>query len=381
MVTMISILFLIIACLSRPASGAGIAEYIPITYKINQKQTECIYDNFEKSDFVTISVFVVEAMNNGMPKAGISFEGPLAGNEDVLQKIGVDDNDNAHNNNSNKKATLGRELRNGVQSHWPRVKDIDNKVRYDKRVGVINRSYKVDWTHAGDSEDAIMTRAAIEAEKKEAYRNYGKGAPIDDTAPDKANNDARTEKFRIITQASIEPYQETSAIKAMGWYRLCVSSDYHQLAVEMEMRSGKKLGGVDRQTGHVYTYEARELLDDENSIEEIPDSELEDYNTYATMQEEVDKVLESQVKEQDLHASKAQIKHLNTMVMEMKKTHHDYHHRIKSHKASAQRNYDGLIWSSKLETLLYVLITGVQVWTVRKWLLGNQLLGTHESFA
>lgn len=379
------VIIIIISCLSNyltiaADSSTTTGEYIPITYKINQKQTECIYDKFDKSDFVTFSVFVIEALYNGHPKASIAFEGPIWGNGDVLEKIGESPIDVNTNKDALSVSSLGRDLRTGVQTHWPKVKNLDQQVRYDKRVGVISRSLTVDWTHAGESEDAMAARAQIGAEKKEAYRNYGgRGAPVKNQDEE---NEKRNEKFRTITQVKIEPFQQTNSIKAEGWYRLCVSSDYYALMIEMEMRSGNKLGGVDRTTGHVYTHEAREMLNEEQMIEDnmldessSDDSEL-DSNTYATMKEELEKVLENQVKEQDLHATKAQIKHLNTMVLEMKKKHHDFHTRLKVHSSTSRRNYDNLTWSSKLETVLYVIITGVQVYTVRRWLLGNTLLGT-----
>ncbi|KAL9181890.1 hypothetical protein ACHAXT_012233 [Thalassiosira profunda] len=330
------------------------AYHIPITYKINPKQTECIYERFEKSDFVTFSVFISEALDGGPPKASIAFEGPVGGSDDALQKIKEIDADFAPDTQS-----LGRELRTGVQG-WMHIKDSDRNVRYDKRLGIINRSVKVDWTHAGESEDMMAARAEIEREKKEAYRNYGKGPPQPD-------QEAQNEKFRTVTMPAIGPFEETNAIKATGWYRLCASAEQHGLLVEMDFRSGAKMGGVDRTTGHVYTHEAREMMEEEQQIEESMESP--DASTYASLDEETKKVLDNQVKEGDLHASKAQIKHLNTMVLEMKKKHHEHQQRIKMHSATANRNYKSYVRSGKLETLLYVILAGVQVWTFRKWLL------------
>ena len=227
-----------------------------------------------------------------------------------------------------------------------------------------------EYLSAGESEDAVAARAQIDTERREAYKSYGRGAPRSEVDAEMAKN----EKFKTINQVKIEPYEETNAIKAPGWYRLCVSAEYHALVVEMEIRSGNKLGGVDRTTGHVYTYEDREMLDEEKIIDE-GESRL-DANTYASLDKEIQKQVENQVKEQDLHASKAQVKHLNTMVMEMKKKQTEHHHRMKNHEQLARRNYEKMIRSSKLETFLYVLITGVQVYTVHKWLLSNSLLGT-----
>ena len=330
---------------------------------------------------MTFSASVVEALNNGPPKATISFEGPVAGNAEVLKKVddagGGYEYESTPGSNS-KTPSLGRELRTGTEKNWPVVKDSDKNVRYDLRMGIINRSLKVDWTHAGESEDSVAARAQIELDKKEAYRNYGRGAPPRGEAEEQSAKE-RGEKFKAITKVRIEPFEETNSIRATGWYRLCVSSEYHALMVEMDMRSGKKMGGVDRKTGHVYTHEAKEMLDAEKFIDEDITAEEErqlDANTYASLNEEQQKEIENQVREQDLHATKSQIKHLNSMVIEMKKKHQDSHNRVKSHKATARRSYESLVWCSKLETLLYILITGVQVYTVRKWLLGNSLLGS-----
>lgn len=121
-------------------SSYELSSYIPILYKVGQRQMECIHENFEKGDFATYSVFVVQVLNNGNPKAAITFEGPIAGNKDTLQKSDI-------TYDSSEDSTVGRELRTGIQVHWPKVKDADQRVRFDKRVGIINRSIKVDWTH------------------------------------------------------------------------------------------------------------------------------------------------------------------------------------------------------------------------------------------
>lgn len=345
---------LAISNITKQSHGQS-SSYVPIVYRINQRQEECLYERFDKSDYVTFSVFVVGALKNGKPKAKVNFQGPVAGNNDILKEVDF---------KLEEESTLGRELRI-TQAHWPKVKDLDQGVRYDKRLGIINRSIKVDWTHAGEHEDAISARERIEADKKVAYKDYGRGAPRSDA-------DAVYEKFREITQERIEPFEETNVIKASGWYRLCISAENHALLLEMEMRSGNRLGGIDSETKHVYTYDEKAFLDEEKLLDEEIAAEEEARLNNIELHKEI---VEKQVKEQDLHASKAQIKHLNSMVMEMKKKHNEYHHRIKSHEAMARRNYEKMARSAKLETLLYVLITGFQVYTVHKWLLSNNLLG------
>lgn len=356
LIRMRPLLALLLIIRQHLAVQGGDAERVQLMYKVNQKQTECLYDHFEEGEVVTFSVFVVEALMNGKPIANIKYEGPVAGNSAVL----------GEGTNGDETSSLGRELRAGYDTKWPKVKDSDKNKRFDQRIGVINRQLIVDWTHAGESEDAMAARAEMQ---KNPYRDSGRG-------PYSAKE--KELPLRTVTQAKIEPYQETRVIKARGYYRVCVASEYHPLVVEMDMRCGSKLGGVDQDTGHVFTEEKRQLLDDEESIDfkvtPIEERQL-DANTYATSNAEMQKEIENQVREQDLHATTAQMKHLNTLVSEMKKFQQEMHHRIKSHEAGARRNYEGMIWIGKLETLLYFVIMGAQIYTLRSWLLSNTLLG------
>ena len=300
---------------------------------------------------------------NGNPTATITYEGPIAGNPDVLRKakIKVDSDSNGDG------PTLGKQLKIGASEHFPKLKEVDNLARYDKRVGVIHRQFKVDWTHAGESEDAIATREFINKREADSFKQYAKGS---------IEEREKGLIIRTITQAKVESHQETRSIKMDGWYRLCVASEYHPLIVEMDMRSGNMLGGMDPDTGHVFTFEKRAMLDQELLIDGDARNTANNNNEEVhTANIELQKELENQVKEVDLIATKTQMKHLNQMVAEMRKFQQDTLYRIKSHEANAQRNHENLVWSSKVETLLYVMITGLQVYTVHKWLLSNSMLG------
>ena len=147
------------------------------------------------------------------------------------------------------------------------------------------------------------------------------------------------------------------------------------------------MGGVDATTGHVYTYGERDRLNAEMALDEEvarndADRDRLDSNTYATLDEEVRKEIKNQVREMDLHPTKVQVVHLGSLVAEMKRKQDHHHDRMRNHKATARRNYDSLVRSGKLETLLYFLISVVQVYTVRRWLLSKSLLGSfHQTDA
>lgn len=337
------------------------ADRVALRYKINQKDTQCIFSHLEKGDFASFSVYIVES-NSGNMKGTVSYDGPIAGNADLHDKGG--------GNDGNHKLTLGLEISRGV-SKWPELKMIDRKARYDQRIGVQNRQYKVDWTHAGESEDAV----AMRAELAKSDRNNRSGGRYGNPQAERDKRDGRETETRTIVMDRVEPYEETRAIKAAGWYRLCVTSDFHTLYAHMDIRNGSELGGVDRETGHVITHSKREMLDEMDLLDSVNERALLDSNTQLSAELEKQKELENQVKEQDLHATKAQIKHMNELVHDMREMQSEAFYRLKSHESSARRNYSMICWSSTLETLLYVTITGVQIYTVRKWLLGEAVLG------
>ena len=145
------------------------------------------------------------------------------------------------------------------------------------------------------------------------------------------------------------------------------------------------MGGVDRNTGHVYTFTQRELLREEAALDNnnnnnggrgggSADSAL-DTNTYQSELEELSKILVNQVEDADLTKTKEQVKELNAKTTQMMTEIQNRMTRIRSHELSARRNNANLAWSSKMETLLFAVISGFQVYTMRKWLLSNTLLG------
>ncbi|KAL7461630.1 hypothetical protein ACHAXS_002066, partial [Conticribra weissflogii] len=280
----------------------------PLLYKINQKQTECIYSFFSKNDSVTFSVFVVEAFMRGDPVAKVVFEGPVAGlleEEGGLKKAGIKskiwngngNNKNGHANgdgdgdggsaNSGKDGddgeakneynkhskyyqksenALGRRIQTSLKNHWPTLQSHDKLQRFDKRIGVLHRTLKIDWTHAGESEDKVAAREEVKEREVQTFNEREKSGS--------SNNDNRNNidnHIQTITQEKIQPYQETRSIKLSGYYRLCTTADFHPLLVEMDMRSKSELGGLDSQTGHVYEWAVKERMEQDNWIDGVMD--------------------------------------------------------------------------------------------------------------
>jgi len=353
------------------SSSSSSTYHIPIRYKVNQKQTECLYDKFEQGEHVTFSVFVVEALLNGKPKCHIMYEGPLT------KYPPTDNNSRSQNNNNNINisgsekqqltTSLGRIIRQALLNEWN-----ENK---KNTATSLNQRITVDWTHAGEEEDKVFIREEIHRQNNKKHSSSS------------TNNNHPISK---IASSKIEPFEITHVIPTSGYYRLCAQAELHALIVEMDARSSTRMGGIDKETGHVYTYAQRELRNEEaaigitnnrnggssnnNSKKQQQQQQL-DSNTYQSELEELTKILVNQIEDADLRRTREQIKDLNAKTSDIMSEIQHRMTRIRSQEQSARRNSTNLAWSSKVETLLFALISGFQVYTMRKWLLSNTLLG------
>jgi len=347
-----------------------------IQYKIKSKQFECIYEQLVTGDAVTFSVFIVEALSNGNPKATITFDGPIAGNKQILPQIPTDTNNNNNNKNNNEtelnpmghrgKVTLGRTIRQSLLSDWPKISGphAPNEV--------IQRNFKVDWTHAGESEDAAMARALTLQKNHDEFRKH----KLDNEDKKEGDNKYLSPlPLHTVALRHVAPYEETQDISVYGWYRLCVKSDSKPLIVEMDMRTAQKMNGINPGTGHVWTYERKEYNDERTLLEDggttTTTEEERREDVYDTTEDDGDRHMVVE----DLKEAKIKLQYMHELTSEIMKSQHDRMQRMRTHDADARRGAAALAWSSKFETLLYVVITGLQVYTVHKWLLGNALLG------
>jgi hypothetical protein len=177
-----------------------------------------------------------------------------------------------------------------------------------------------------------------------------------------------------VAMSSVETFEQTMPILAEGWYRMCVNGvDSTPVLVEMDMRSASYFKGIDPDTGHVFTFAKRRMVD-EAALLEDDDTRVDPHADVPDMEEQA-KIIENQVRENDLKQSREHLKELMELTSIMSQQQQAHMARIRSHGGSARRNHANLVWSSKMETLLYAIITGWQVYTLRKWLLGDSILG------
>jgi hypothetical protein len=257
---------------------------------------------------------------------------------------------------------LGRQLQQSVSKQWHVIKDADKLQRDpEMRIGVINAKFTVDWSHAGEEEDAVFARSRLQQQNHVKHQQWAREMENHHALEKEGRVDMRDAPnlpVSTVPMATVSAYEQTMPIRSEGWYRLCASGiDSTPILVEMGMRSMNNFRGIDQDTGHVYTFAKRRMLDETALLEsESLESEgADDHNTYASSEEEHAKIVENQIRENDLKQSKNYLKELMELTSVMSQQQQAHMARIRSHAGSARRNHENLVWSSKVETLLYAV--------------------------
>jgi hypothetical protein len=368
-------------------------------HMINANEKQCIMKRFNRGDFATFEIFIAEADESGRPSASVEIQGPV-----IPPEIGEVNEGGERTWPKNKDVvdtgageaggrfvklpfvnTLGMSMQKVLLSWDAFLKD---NARRLQEVGIIHYTYVIDYTHSGESEDAIAAReefyrqrasavGQLEEERQrtlERRRLEGGGYTGNENVEDEQYEMSKALTSQTVLPEWIEPHEWTKPIKAAGWYRMCATS-HNYILVEMDIRSSVDLGGINRETGHVYTYDERATMDEEDRINFVEKSKAAEEAQKSLVKEELEKLLENQVNDFDLKASKSMLTSLNDMVGLLQKRQTSVHRRIKGHEGDARRNYKKIVRSGILETGLYLFITLFQIYSLRKWLLSSSLLG------
>jgi len=159
-----------------------------------------------------------------------------------------------------------------------------------------------------------------------------------------------------------EPYQRTILVASPGWYRLCVHGKSTEVTVEMELRKSSTFGKVDPRTGHVPSLEEVETHSEIRGLFEKEDDAL-------VIAEE------SGIKEDDLRATKEQLRILEKVYADIITKQLEERRTWNWRTIKNQHLYSHLVLGNLVETIVYMGITGWQVYTIRKWFGGEPRLG------
>lgn len=123
----------------------------------------------------------------------------------------------------------------------------------------------------------------------------------------------------------------------------------------MEMRKESELGGLDEE-GHVLSYEEKTMNEE--------DSELDK-----------DTASEEGIKDEDFQETRDKIKDLRRLLNEIQSMQQKERRRLSVHAETNEHSHSRMVLGSLVETLLFMAITGFQVYTIRKWFSGAPALG------
>ena len=159
-----------------------------------------------------------------------------------------------------------------------------------------------------------------------------------------------------------EPYQKTIQVESPGWYRLCVHPKSHTIEVEMELRKSSTFGKLDPRTGHVPELGTHEIHTEIRALFDKEDDEI-------ILAEE------GAIKDEDLSTSKEQLRILEKVYADIISKQLEERRVWNWRTIKNQHLHSHLVLGNLVETIVYMAITGWQVYTIRKWFGGDPALG------
>jgi len=306
---------------------------LPMQVTINQRQSECLYEKLDEGESVTVSVFI---LSGSQLKATYSLDGPIAGPN----------------------VESGLELYNKGQQFAPNKKNrrqllVSEEVDFEH----LNDEVDDDDDEIDDDDDVIDDDEPIdnndpEAEKKRRERRDRQRERFKKLKLKRETK--RLEMLKKIRQDG-EPVLDTRKAPEDGWYRMCVTSNWNLVVAEMEMRKESELGGLNSE-GHVMTHEERKMMEEDNELEQ-------------------DTADAEGIKDEDFQETREKVKDLRRILNDIQSMQQKERRRLTVHAETNEHSHSSMVLNSLTETLLFMAVTGYQVYTIRKWFSGAPVLG------
>lgn len=121
------------------------------------------------------------------------------------------------------------------------------------------------------------------------------------------------------------------------------------------MRKESELGGLD-EDGHVITYDMKDMREEDEELEK-------------------DTASQEGIKDEDFQQTKEKVKELRRLLNEIQSMQQKERRRLAVHAETNEHSHSRMVLSSLLETLLFMAVTGYQVFTIRRWFSGAPALG------
>lgn len=162
-----------------------------------------------------------------------------------------------------------------------------------------------------------------------------------------------TQKKKVREEGEL--FVRTFKAEAKGWYRFCIRGTWYQVVAEVDLRKESELGGV-TEAGHVFTFEEKAVAEEDKLME-------------------ADTAVEEGIKDEDFASTKDKLKSLRRLLSEIQSKQQQERHRLIVHAATNEHSHSRMVLGSLLETILFMVVTGVQIMTIRRWFKGAPVLG------
>lgn len=306
---------------------------LPQTITVNHHAKECLYDLIKEGESVTVSIFI---LSGAELRGGLLLEGPLSPDNitsGVELQAMIDAFEHSHRN-------LG-----------PNFRRIEEDVNFEQLAS--NPWEDGEFEDADDDDvsfDSLDDEHLSEAEIQKRVEERREHARVARQQALEARR-KRAERMRASNVVKDgEAVQRTLTAKSTGWYRACVKGNWYQITAELEMRKESDLDGVDPETGHVYSYSSYEELEENLFLDE--DTAAEEKGA---------------VNDADFDAVKGKLQELRHLLSDIQHMQSAERRRLTIHAATNEHSHSRMVLSNLFETLLFMLVTGFQIYTIRKW--------------
>mmetsp|Transcript_15659 Transcript_15659/g.32933 ORF Transcript_15659/g.32933 Transcript_15659/m.32933 type:complete len:404 (-) Transcript_15659:185-1396(-) len=364
--------------------------YTPISYTIPYRQEECLYERIDKAgEHLTASVFVVEGEEM---KAAVSLEGPIAPPSVSERDDGGDESKMGMKLQQflQRYAREGTAMFQGGEGYEKGIHSVKIEKMLDFEADPDEADFEYDdyEEDGGEKPDSPQDDETVRREKLK--RQVDREADLNDdyiraqmqaemgmmrrrlsgddfvnlqmdeeahAVKDKRTGAGGRNAERLLPG---EPWEHTVYVQSPGWYRLCVRAKVQTIWVEMELRKSSLYGKVNKETGHVPSFESLEI---HREIRELYEKEKDP------------EIPEGAIKDEDLKVTRDQLRILERVYQEIIAKQLEERRVWNWRTLKNQHSHSHMVLGNLLETVMYMVITGFQIYTIRKWFGAGPALG------
>eukprot|EP00522_Entomoneis_paludosa_P003763 CAMPEP_0172474358 /NCGR_PEP_ID=MMETSP1065-20121228/69319_1 /TAXON_ID=265537 /ORGANISM="Amphiprora paludosa, Strain CCMP125" /LENGTH=321 /DNA_ID=CAMNT_0013232539 /DNA_START=46 /DNA_END=1011 /DNA_ORIENTATION=+ len=297
---------------------------LPVQFVINHGAEECLYDQVKKGESFTLSAFI---LGGDTLKAHIHCEGPVAP-PDVDSAAALTE---AEDKYDKKQGDYGEKIEYVLDTDFESLNIADDD---DVEDDADSKPKEGETAEEMRARRAQERRKALEAKQREER--------------------VKQQQKKFIRDEG-EPLQKTFEAKADGWYRVCAEARHSTITMEIDFRKESEYGGKGDH-GHVFTMEEKAVEEEEKDMEG-------------------DTAAKEGISDEDFQVARDKLKTLRRLLADIQSKQTNERHRLMIHSATNEHSHSRMVLASLLETVLFMLVTGFQVFTIRRWFKGAPVLG------